>query len=162
MQISIYCSCLQVKSHYHLVGSQLPCEKLTTSNPIPRISNNPQKPSLSRGFAPIWDHKMGLIHISAYPKFIPERLQQKDEKSQGMAGKRYFFLHVSPSFHLGSTWWTPHPWCQEVASNSDTRVVVTVLPLGQICRIYNARSHETSEVLFSVGGGLLPHNTWDF
>lgn len=34
---------------------------------------------------------------------------------------------------------------KEVSSNSDSRVTVSVLPLGQLCRIYNARRHETME-----------------
>ncbi|CAK9082964.1 unnamed protein product [Durusdinium trenchii] len=34
---------------------------------------------------------------------------------------------------------------KEVAASSDTQVVVTIMPLGQICRIYNARQHETLE-----------------
>lgn len=54
--------------------------------------------------------------------------------------------------HRAAVMSNPSP-LQEVSSNSDSRVTVSVLPLGQLCRIYNARRHETMEVRI-LGEGL--------
>ena len=63
------------------------CEQLRTSNPTPRVLNNPQKPLLSRGPAPLWDQVRSIL-VLIHPKLMSRNKPhnpQNGPTSQGMA-----------------------------------------------------------------------------